>query len=207
MFISFKGVRLKMKDNVKIARTEATIKATVIELIKQKSLAKLSISDITRGAKINRGTFYLHYVDKNDLIDHYEKTLIDHLKIIFDGYKPLMPRPLSEIKVMITTALTYIDSERPLFNALMSDQGDITFTNQLKRMFLWYVEDSLEHVKTKYSHPIIPEKYAKELVLDSVVGIVTVWVTDPHPDSIEKVANILTNTRFMAPVNLAGVKY
>ncbi len=195
-----------MKDNVKIARTEATIKATVIKLIEEKTVAKLSISDITREAHINRGTFYLHYVDKNDLIDHYETDLIDHLAHIFDAYSPLMPRPISEIKQLITQALTYIDQERSLFHALMGEKGDPTFIAGIKRMFAKYIDNSLAHIKTQYLHPVIPEKYARELVLDSVIGIVSVWIMDDQPDSIDEVTNIVTNSRFMSPVTLVGAK-
>ncbi|MFD0897412.1 TetR/AcrR family transcriptional regulator [Loigolactobacillus binensis] len=49
--------------------TEKKIAQAFITLLMNKSLAKVSIKDITQAAAINRATFYAHYADKYDLFD------------------------------------------------------------------------------------------------------------------------------------------
>ena len=50
--------------------TKTDIRKTFIELLNTKGFDNLTVSDIARGSDINRGTFYLHYVDKYDLMEN-----------------------------------------------------------------------------------------------------------------------------------------
>ena len=49
--------------------TKQVIREAFFELLREKGFDKMSVADICRRADINRGTFYLHYVDKYDLLD------------------------------------------------------------------------------------------------------------------------------------------
>lgn len=49
--------------------TKQVIREAFFELLREKGFDKISVADICRIAEINRGTFYLHYVDKYDLLD------------------------------------------------------------------------------------------------------------------------------------------
>lgn len=50
-------------------QSKTKIYQALVTLLKKDSFDKISVADITRLAGINRGTFYLHYLDKFDLID------------------------------------------------------------------------------------------------------------------------------------------
>lgn len=56
------------KTDRRIVRTKKDIKETFISLLEEKGFEKISVSDLTEHANINRGTFYLHYQDKYDLL-------------------------------------------------------------------------------------------------------------------------------------------
>ena len=62
------------------AQTRARIKRALIELMGEKGFDALTVSDVTRRARINRGTFYLHFVDKYDMLEKREDELISRLK-------------------------------------------------------------------------------------------------------------------------------
>lgn len=49
--------------------TRRVIKETFMELLKSKPYAKISVTELCRLADINRGTFYLHYYDVEDVLD------------------------------------------------------------------------------------------------------------------------------------------
>ena len=44
-------------------------KKALIETINEKGFGNLTVSDITERAGINRGTFYIHYKGKQDLLN------------------------------------------------------------------------------------------------------------------------------------------
>lgn len=49
--------------------TKTYIKQALTQLLKEIELEKISVTQICQKAGINRGTFYLHYLDKFDMID------------------------------------------------------------------------------------------------------------------------------------------
>ena len=65
-------------------RTKKEIKETFISLLEEKSFEKMSVRDLTERANINRGTFYLHYLDKYDLLEKLEEELFEKVQAIID---------------------------------------------------------------------------------------------------------------------------
>src|SRR5512140_447377 len=58
----------KNKIDRRIQRTRQSLRAALLELIKEKSYDDISIEEITERANVGRATFYLHYKDKEDLL-------------------------------------------------------------------------------------------------------------------------------------------
>jgi len=53
----------------RILKTQQSLKKAVIELMSEKNFDDITIQDIADRANVNRGTIYLHYQDKYDLLD------------------------------------------------------------------------------------------------------------------------------------------
>lgn len=49
--------------------TRKAIRDALMELLNTKPYSKISVTEICRLAEINRGTFYIHYYDVNDVLD------------------------------------------------------------------------------------------------------------------------------------------
>ena len=62
--------------------TKEKIKAAFIDLVHEKGFEAMTVSDIARRCDINRGTFYLHYVDKYDLMNKLEEEVMFDLEAI-----------------------------------------------------------------------------------------------------------------------------
>ena len=60
-------------------RTKQLIQKSFIQIVEGKSFEAITVGDITKKANINRGTFYLHYQDKFDLLDQIEHQLFEDL--------------------------------------------------------------------------------------------------------------------------------
>lgn len=56
------------------------IRSALAELIDEKGFNNISVTDLTQRADINRGTFYLHYVDKYDLLERIENEIIQEIE-------------------------------------------------------------------------------------------------------------------------------
>ena len=49
--------------------TRRTLKEALLELMQEKPYNRITVTEICRRSQINRGTFYLHYFDLDDLLD------------------------------------------------------------------------------------------------------------------------------------------
>lgn len=70
------------KVDRRIAKSQEAIKKAVIELISEKNFDDVTIQDIPDRANVNRGTIYLHYVDKFDILDKLIEEHINKLREI-----------------------------------------------------------------------------------------------------------------------------
>lgn len=49
--------------------TRQTIRDTLLELMVEKGFSHVTVTEVCKRAELNRGTFYLHYLDLNDVLD------------------------------------------------------------------------------------------------------------------------------------------
>ncbi|MEF2968682.1 TetR/AcrR family transcriptional regulator [Paenibacillus sp. M1] len=62
------------KVDRRILKTQEALKQAVIELMTEKNFDEITIQEIADRANVNRGTIYLHYQDKYDLLDKLIET-------------------------------------------------------------------------------------------------------------------------------------
>lgn len=69
------------KTDLRVIRTKQNIKQAFAELIKKKPLSKISVTELSKMAMINKGTFYLHY---QDIYALYLDMVQDQLEIMYE---------------------------------------------------------------------------------------------------------------------------
>ena len=57
----------------RVIRTKENIKTAFMQLMLESNLDKITVSEITNKAKVNRSTFYLHYSDVSAVIVDIER--------------------------------------------------------------------------------------------------------------------------------------
>ena len=53
----------KQKEDLRVKKTKQSIRYAFLELCKKKSVSKMTVTELSNLAMINKGTFYLHYQD------------------------------------------------------------------------------------------------------------------------------------------------
>lgn len=189
--------------------TKEKIKTAFIDLVHEKGFEAMTVSDIARKCDINRGTFYLHYVDKYDLMNKLEEEVMFDLEAIIlkdSGQKEaedsLELIPYDEI----LEALVYVKGEFDFVKAIASPGGDPNFMQTLKSII-----GQLIDIKVKQSDRVkfdkienldVPEDYAIEILLSSIVGIMTLWIKKDGKESPEEIAHMITKAKLLSPYEL-----
>lgn len=61
----------------RVRKTKALIRRSLTELLGEKELSDISVSELTKLSDISRGTFYLHYNNVFDLFEQTENELVE----------------------------------------------------------------------------------------------------------------------------------
>lgn len=77
---------MKMKQNTltdaRVIKTRNCIKAALVELLSEKKLRDITVSELAQRADINRKTFYRHFDCVQDVVGALEQDLIEDLLVI-----------------------------------------------------------------------------------------------------------------------------
>ena len=77
---------LKNPEDRRARRSRKLLKESLLELMKQKTFAEISVRDVTDAADMNRGTFYLHYSGTTELLQSVEEDLLAELQELVDSH-------------------------------------------------------------------------------------------------------------------------
>ena len=57
--------------------TRQAIRETLLELMEEKPFSKVTVTEVCKKAEMNRGTFYLHYLDLSDVLDDIIREMLE----------------------------------------------------------------------------------------------------------------------------------
>ncbi|WP_040948986.1 TetR/AcrR family transcriptional regulator [Gorillibacterium massiliense] len=56
--------------NIRMTQTKQSLINAFVNLVNEKDFEKITVADLTKGAQVNRATFYAHFNDKYELLDY-----------------------------------------------------------------------------------------------------------------------------------------
>ena len=69
-------------------KSRQAILTACIELSKEKAFQQVTIHEIVEKADLNRGTFYLHFVDKTAMMKSFEQEMLDKIEYVLTSNIP-----------------------------------------------------------------------------------------------------------------------
>lgn len=188
-------------------QTRARIKRAFTELLGEKGLDSLTVSDLTRRAGVNRGTFYLHFVDKYDLLEKLEGEVISDLAAILlasgagtsgdAADDDLFPRE------RLRDALAYVAGDLDFICAIAGRGGDARFADKFRRLIEGLFDQGLARAGARVcGEPTFPAEYARELALSHVMAIITLWLRGGCRETPDQVAAMVSASKEVTPASL-----
>lgn len=85
-----------MKTDLRVVKTKEALREAMMDLLKQKSLNSISVTELCQAARVNRGTFYAHYGQVENLFEEYYKTIMTDLADSYQEPYKYVPDLLSK---------------------------------------------------------------------------------------------------------------
>ena len=186
-------------------KTRTAIQKACVELIKEKGFDAMSILDIAERADINRGTFYLHFIDKHDMIDQFVDELMDEIeKNFFDI--PVDSNSLEELiksryKPLIQVFTIFRD-QREILEILFHTKGVLEIQNRFNEIAYKIFDNNIKTaIDEKYQ---VPQLFFTVFVA-SLIGIAQYWIQGDGTQTPEELARDLLNIIINGPARAYGL--
>lgn len=192
----------------RILRTRLAIHAAFVQLVKEKGFDALSVKDITTRANINRGTFYLHYQDKYDLLEQIETGIIQDLQGIIQqasAVDALDGTILNEPLPVVVEFFEYLRENAALMHAVLGLRGDIAFQTRLKHAIEANLFNISFFANIKDENLLVPREYFLSYVISAHLGVIQFWLQRGCRESPREMALILTRLSFRGPFYASGI--
>lgn len=199
----------KTLNDRRAVRTKKMIRTALSELIEEKGFNNISITDLTRRADINRGTFYLHYTDKYDLLEQVENELIEEIQEQtknLDFIPPLNLEAINEPLAFIIKLFQYFKENAALLKAILGSKGDPLFRQKIKKIIETNLFEKRMIKKIMKENMLISEEYFTAYLLSAHLGVVEQWLESGMKTPMEEMALILTRLSVLGPFRVAGLK-
>ena len=163
----------------KIRKTKQLIQKSFIQILENKSFESITIGDITKTAQINRGTFYLHFQDKFDLLDQIEQQLFrdlgNHIDELQSHYSSTHTFEKGQ-EQLAATLFSSIKMHSPLLKIFLSDHGRAGFHIRFRDAFSEKVRLNLEKNESINANLKVPMEYFLSFITSAFLGLIEQWV-------------------------------
>ena len=175
----FKGVfdMVEKKTDRRILKTKRALRESLLYLLKEQPIQKISVSRLCEKSDINRSTFYTYYSSPMDLLESIEDEILNTLEEDMIQFEKE-----NSISQLMNSIIFYISEHKQLVRLLFSDHGDPGFQNinMQRRQSLRIVirPAALPH----WHGPVLGGK--QKFILKS-------WITGDFKESEEEISSML----------------
>ncbi|TDL61301.1 TetR-like C-terminal domain-containing protein [Neobacillus sp. YX16] len=167
------------KEDPRAIRSKRLLKEAVISLlIESQNLQELTVQKITAKAELNRATFYLHYVDMQDLLKHVVYDIFDDLS---KKLSPLLQPEHVDLDEHRLTFLDYFYQHRKYLSVLFEEKA---FQKKLHNFIVEFVQ-----ARRDLNKIVTEDAVSKDIIASSILGILMWWIRDGKHYSSEYIAH------------------
>lgn len=161
------------KVDRRILKTQEALKSAVIELMTEKSFDDITIQELSDKANVSRGTIYLHYMDKHDLLNKLIEVHIHELRIRCES--------VSDLDFVTGSIIwtEYFESNYAFFSTMLASKGAPYFRSRFLDFLIEEFQDEVDN--TQGINKGLNKDLVVHFVASSYVGIVEWWFANERP--------------------------
>lgn len=172
-------------ENRRVKYTKMVLKSSLLKLMKDKPINKITVTDICKMADINRGTFYIHYLDAYDLLEKIENELYSQ---IAEAIEKLMKDNENSQKI-IKEIFEVILKNKELCKILFSDNGDKAFLKKI--IDLTHNKVVTEWSMTYKNVNIRNMEYLYIYTSSGTISVIENWIRNNFKETPERLATFV----------------
>ena len=177
------------KVDRRVLYTKMFLRESLLALMMEKPISKITPSELCRHAKMNRNTFYSHYNSPEALLESIEIELYEQIRNSIEN-----PLKSGSISTLLTEICQAICDHRDLCAVLFSEYGDKDFLRRIiglahdRTITEWKaagIENAGEQVEMYYSFSV-----------SGSVAVIQQWIQKGMKNSPQEIAQFLERASY-----------
>lgn len=173
--------------------TKQAIKKALLMQMEEIGFQRVTVKNLALTAKINRGTFYLHYTDKFEVMEDLQQELLNGL----EGYVKKV-QPLEAFHALqngrlyqpFVVVIQFIKEHATAFRVILGERGSPDFSKRMKQVFSDQILEKLSLIQGEMLDPDF-RQYIQAFITSAILGVIQEWLEKGNEDlSVEEMATI-----------------
>lgn len=175
--------------DLRIRRTRLALRNALLSLIEEKGFEAITVQDLADRAMINRVTFYKHYHDKYELLEH---TMHEMLGELSQPVETLLHAPADDgaVYAALVDWLEQVGRYASFYRTMLGKDGNAAFAAQLRNYLEAMVSQVIER-SPKNAPPALPRAVRMRFVAAGFLGVTEWWLEQKGPLPVPEVATQL----------------
>ena len=188
----------------RITRSKKALRDAMVALMEECGFDGFTVNDLCERADLNRGTFYNHFRDKDDLLAQLEDEIMDDLNGLQEKMQELTvpylwahktkKRPLP----FLVELFDYLRGQGDFLHAVLGPGGDVGFGPRLRDAVCTNLVESILHERYR-SNPEPFVQYYVAFYAAAYLGVIMRWIETGMQESSEDMALIAMRLFFIKP--------
>lgn len=174
----------------RVQKTKESLYESLVILMKEKDINRITVKELTEMANVNRKTFYLHYKDIFDMVDKVKEKMLDELKAVVSAHnKDIIDFSVEPLSLFMDIT-KFVQRNKEIMFILLSNHAnaDFTFVNNIKTIMKEYC--------INIWNTIYPDSNSKNydyfysFAFYGYIGLMQDWIDSGQKDDVEYIGKL-----------------
>jgi len=174
----------RKKTDRRVLYTKMVLRDSLLELMKEKSIEKITPTELCRKADINRNTFYSHYYSPMELLKSIEDEIYDKVEHSLD-----ITLQNDDITGLLTEICMVIYDNKDLCRVLFSKYGDKDFLERIVNLAHDKSVEKWKQVAMEGKEELLEDLYT--YLVNGSMAVIQKWTQTDMKKSPEEIADFI----------------
>jgi len=176
-------------------RTRRQLKESALALILEKGYDAITIDNIVGRADVGKGTFYLHFKDKETLVWEILLEGLDAVKQEADRWYRERP---NMVFYGFLVSFEYAAKNQDLFRIMLGSHGQAMLTQRVKQYLAEEIEREVE-AQTVFPEMDLPPRFIGQYLAGALTQTLIWWIETPNDYTPSQMAKMFYHMVFWQP--------
>lgn len=190
---------MSIKNDPRVERTKVMFEEALLDIMEEKEYKKITVREISEKSTLNRATFYLHYYDKDDLLEKMLDEALQDLRISVEvkdleyKYEGNYPHPI------FIRLFEKIAQRARFYQIMLVNEKIPDFTESVGGIINKLVKDGKQYMIDDNIEFKLPVDISVSYITSAYLGVLVWWLKNDMPYTPTYMAKQLTRMSTLGP--------